>query len=124
MEKADKILVIGALCQTGKQTTEALRLKYGQTHVIATDILQRARVKPDYLPYVRLDVLNKARLLMLVRDEEVTQIYLHPTMFLTQEEQNPQLSWQLNMDRLLNIQDISAKCNIKKIVWPSCQISH
>lgn len=120
MEKADKILVVGALGQPGKQTTEALRLQYGQTHVIATDILQRARVKPDYLPYVRLDVPNKARLLMLVRDEEVTQIYLHPTMFLTQEEQNPQLTWQLNMDRLLNVQDISVKCNIKTIVWPSC----
>lgn len=122
MEKHDKILVIGALGQTGKQVTEDLRLRYGQMHVIATDMLQRARVKPDYLPYVRLDVLNKARLLMLVRDEEVTQIYLLSTMFLTQEEQHPQLSWQLNMDRLLNVQDISAKCNIKKIVWPSCSL--
>ena len=121
MKRADKILVIGAMGDTGRKITELLRYKYGKTQVIATDLLKPARVKSDNQPYFRLDVFNKARLLMLVRDEGVTQIYLMATMFSADEEQNPQMSWNLNMDGLLNVLDISVKCNIEKVVWPSCQ---
>ncbi len=120
MEKTDKILVIGALGEAGHKITQSLRLKYGRTQVIATGPLQRGRVRSEYFPYTRLDALNKAKLLMLVRDESITQIYLLPATLSAQGDPNQQTEWQHDMDRLSNVLDISVKCNVEKIYWPCC----
>lgn len=114
-----KILVIGACGQIGSELTVALRKKYGRDQVIAADIRERNQVGEDNYPYIKLDVLNKAVLLMLCRDEQITQVYLLAAMLSANGEKEPAVAWQLNMDGLLNVLDVAVKCNMEKVFWPS-----
>ncbi|MEM6804207.1 MAG: NAD-dependent epimerase/dehydratase family protein [Bacteroidota bacterium] len=68
----EKILVIGALGQIGKELTESLRDKYGKAGVIASDIR-----KPDYdnEPHIKLDVLDKAALIDCIREHDIKVIF-------------------------------------------------
>ena len=115
----EKILVIGACGQIGKELTLALIEKYGKKAVVASDILEKHKVKPATLRYERLDVTNKAQLLMLVRSEKITQIYVLAAVLSASGEKDPQGSWQLNMDGLLNVLDVSVKCGVTRVFWPS-----
>lgn len=114
-----KILVIGACGQIGTELTLALRKKHGRDMVLAADIRLSSQVDEDTSPYFRLDVLNKAELLMLCREEAITQIYLLAAMLSANGEKDPGLAWQLNMDGLLNVLDVAVKCGMEKVFWPS-----
>ncbi|KIA96593.1 NAD-dependent epimerase [Pedobacter kyungheensis] len=113
-----KVLVIGACGQIGVELTEALRQKYGRYQVIAADIREKNKAGDHYL-YVKLDVTDKSKLLMLCREERITQIYLLAAMLSASGERDPALAWQLNMDGLLNVLDVAEKCEMDKVFWPS-----
>lgn len=117
MKNKEKILIIGACGQIGRELTIALRERYGLVSVTASD-----RIEPKdamLYNYVQLNVLDKAGLLYLVRKENFTQIYLLAAILSARGEQAPLQSWELNMDGLLNVLDIAVKCNIKQVFWPS-----
>ena len=114
----ERILVIGALGQLGTELTESLRERYGRENVIASDIADwSAGVK--HSPYIRLDVSNRSQLLEIVRGEEITQIYHLAAVLSAKGESDPQSAWQLNMDGLLNVLQVSVDCGVKKVFWPS-----
>ncbi|RQO77812.1 NAD-dependent epimerase [Pedobacter sp. KBW01] len=117
--KKTKILVIGACGQIGIELTQALRTKYGRDQVLATDIRDKGHAGSDSYPYAKLDVMNKAQLLMLCREEMVTEVYLLAAILSANGEQDPAKAWQLNMDGLLNVLDVAVKCNMEKVFWPS-----
>ncbi|CAH0281568.1 putative epimerase/dehydratase SA0511 [Pedobacter sp. Bi27] len=114
-----KILVIGACGQIGAELIEALRQKYGRYQVLAADIRDKSQAGADNYPYIKLDVMNKAQLLMLCREENITQVYLLAAMLSATGEQEPTLAWQLNVDGLLNTLDVAVKCEMEKVFWPS-----
>ncbi len=115
----DKILVIGACGQIGVELTLALRKIYGGHQVVAADLREENDLLKGTGPYVSLDVMNKEMLHVLVLRQNITQIYLLAAILSATGEKNPALAWNLNMQSLLNVLDISREENIRKIYWPS-----
>lgn len=112
----EKILVIGALGQIGKELTEALRKKYGSECVIASDIRE-----PDFdnAPYLKLDVLDKAALIDCIEQNQVKVIFNLAAILSAKGEENPPLAWKINMDGLLNSLEAAKTCGVTRIFWPS-----
>jgi len=117
--KKEKILVIGASGQIGVELTLALRKMYGGAQVIASDLREENELLKGTGPYVSLDVMNKEMLHVQVIRQGVTQIYLLAAILSATGEKNPPLAWNLNMQSLLNVLDITKEEKLSKVYWPS-----
>jgi nucleoside-diphosphate-sugar epimerase len=115
----DKILVIGASGQIGVELTMALRKKYGNASVIASDLREQNPLLEGTGPYVSLDVMNKEMLHVQVIRQNITQVYLLAAILSATGEKNPNLAWHLNMQGLLNVLDIAREEKLQKVYWPS-----
>jgi nucleoside-diphosphate-sugar epimerase len=116
----DKILIIGAGGQIGVELTLALRNIYGRDQVIATDIREEhPLLKQDNGPFYHLDVMNTKEVVSLVQKEKITQIYLLAAILSATGETKPLWAWDINMQSLLNLLDISRENKVKKLYWPS-----
>ncbi|MCH2215010.1 MAG: NAD-dependent epimerase/dehydratase family protein [Flavobacteriales bacterium] len=114
-----KILVIGAAGQIGTELTLKLRDLYGTDQVIATDIKERS---PEALlngPFEKLDILDKPRLYEVVKQHGIKEIYLLAALLSATAEKNPSLGWDLNMNGLSNVLDLSRDGHIQRVFWPS-----
>jgi len=114
MTDTGRVLVIGANGQLGIELTDALVDRYGQDRVIPSDITASDREN-----FVTLDVLNVEQLKDIVRDHQVSDIYLLAALLSARGEQNPMWAWRINMDGLLNVLEIAREGLIRKIFWPS-----
>jgi nucleoside-diphosphate-sugar epimerase len=114
-----KILVIGASGQIGVELTMALREKYGNANVIASDLREENDLLKGTGPYVSMDVMNKEMLHVQVIRQNITQIYLLAAILSATGEKNPNLAWNLNMQGLLNVLDIAREEKLEKVYWPS-----
>jgi nucleoside-diphosphate-sugar epimerase len=119
MKQTEKILVIGACGQIGRELTAALRKQIPRHCVIAADIQPEDKIGLEVYPYRQLNVLHKEKLEALIAEEKITQIYHLAAMLSANGELNPQAAWQLNMDSLLTVLDLSVKYRVKKVFWPS-----
>jgi len=115
----EKILVIGASGQIGVELTLALRKIYGNSSVVASDLREENELLRGSGPYVSLDVMNKEMLHVQVIRQGITQIYMLAAILSATGEKNPNLAWNLNMQGLLNVLDISREEKLHKIYWPS-----
>jgi nucleoside-diphosphate-sugar epimerase len=115
-----KILVTGALGQIGSELIFALKKKYGNENVIASDVRCDA---PDNIknsgPYEILDVLNKESIEALVKKYEIDTIFHLAAILSAVGEKRPQLCWDVNMTGTLNILDIGVQYKLEKIIIPS-----
>lgn len=112
----ERVLVIGSNGQIGTELVAALRLQYGQSNVIASDL------KPPLLPsepFVTIDALDKTALFDLVKKENITIVYLLAALLSATAEQNPAFAWKLNMESLFNVLELAKEKHIKQIYWPS-----
>lgn len=119
MKQTEKILVIGACGQIGRELTVALRKQFSRHCVIAADIQPEDKIDLEVYPYRQLNVLDKEKLEALIMEEKITQIYHLAAVLSANGELNPQAAWQLNMDSLLSVLDLSVKYLVKKVFWPS-----
>lgn len=111
-------MVIGACGQLGSELTVALRQQYGSQNVVAADKNEEIpQIKGG--PFESLDVLDKDRLLEVVKKHQVSQVYHLVAMLSATAESHPQFAWQLNMDSLLHILELGREGILKKIYWPS-----
>lgn len=115
----EKILVIGASGQIGVELTLALRKIYGNSSVVASDLREENDLLKGSGPYVSLDVMNKEMLHVQVIRQGITQVYLLAAILSATGEKNPNLAWNLNMQGLLNVLDISREEKLHKVYWPS-----
>ncbi|MCO6497757.1 MAG: NAD-dependent epimerase/dehydratase family protein [Chitinophagaceae bacterium] len=115
----ERILVIGACGQIGVELTLALRKKYGNDTVVASDLREENPLLRGTGPYVTLDVMNKEMLHVMVIRQNITQIYLLAAILSATGEKNPNLAWSLNMESLLNVLEIARDENVQKVFWPS-----
>lgn len=114
-----KILVIGAGGQIGTELVIELAKRFGKDAVIASDIHDRASDALLEYHYAKLDVLNKADLHSIVRENAVTEIYLLAALLSATAEKNPEFAWKLNMEGLFHVLDLAKEKIIKKVFWPS-----
>jgi len=115
----EKILVIGCSGQIGSELTVELRKKYGDDHVIATDIRPAPSDVMERGRFESLDVLDAGKLHQLCNKEKITQIYHLAAILSGNAEKHPLSSWEINMKSLMNVMELARSCNLKKIFWPS-----
>ncbi len=116
MGTRETVLVLGANGQIGTELVTALRAKYGNENIVASDIREAAQSDG---PFEILDIMNAAAATEVIKKYNVTQIYHLAAILSATGEKNPRLAWQVNMDGLLNILEASAELGVKKVFWPS-----
>jgi nucleoside-diphosphate-sugar epimerase len=118
--KKERVLVIGSGGQIGGELVEALRAMYGQENVIASDIkdLDKESAK-TIAPYETLNVMNAKRLFEVIKQYEITQVYLLAALLSATAEKNPAFAWDLNMNGLFNVLELAREKHIRQLYWPS-----
>jgi nucleoside-diphosphate-sugar epimerase len=112
-------LIIGASGQIGIELTIALRNKYGNDAVIASDIRPTTDTSLLQGPYEILDVLDKASIEACINKYQVKEVYLLAALLSATAEKNPEFAWRLNMEGLFNVLDLAREKKIDKVFWPS-----
>ncbi len=115
----DKILVIGSSGQIGTELVVELRCLYGDTNVVASDIIPSSDEIMRSGPFEKLDVTDTNLLLDIIKKHKISHVYLLAAILSANAEKNPNLSWKLNMNSLFNILNLAKEKIIKKIFWPS-----
>jgi nucleoside-diphosphate-sugar epimerase len=114
-----KILVIGAAGQIGTDLVLELRSRFGANNVVASDI----KLAPDEVmeggPFVKLDAMDKKMLEQVIDEHAINEIYHLAAILSGNAEKNPKWAWDLNMNSLFNVLDVSKAKGISKIFWPS-----
>lgn len=112
----EKILITGANGQLGRVLAAELREKYGKENVLATDIRE-----PDFdnAPFEFLDIMNKKRIVEIIEEYEITQIYHLAAILSASGERDPKNTWNVNLNALLNILTIADEMNINRFFFPS-----
>lgn len=113
----NRILITGALGQLGSELVKRLS-NQDNTFVLATDIRF-----PQSLTYPcsfeQLDVLNHLKLSRLIKDYNINCIYHLVAMLSAKGEQQPFMTWNLNVTSFQHIIQLALKNNIQRIFWPS-----
>ena len=116
---SDTILIIGACGQIGTELTQKLRVIYGNNNVIASDIREGNEEMMSSGPFEIVDATDKERILEVVKNYKVTQVYLMAAMLSATAEKYPQKAWDLNMTSLLGVLELAREKHIQQIYWPS-----
>lgn len=112
----EKILIIGALGQVGRELYEELTIKYGEGAVIASDV----KTADDFHGrFELLDVLDHDALEQLVEKEKITQVYHLAALLSATAEQHVDFAWKLSMEGLINVLKLAKEGKLKRIFWPS-----
>jgi nucleoside-diphosphate-sugar epimerase len=115
----EKILVIGCSGQIGSELTLELRKMYGDSKVIATDIRPAPPEVAGTGPFEILDVLDAAKLQLILSHEKITQVYHLAAILSGNAEKRPLASWDINMRSLMNVLELAREMRLNKIFWPS-----
>lgn len=114
----ESIIIIGSNGQIGTELAAALRTKFGSKSILTCDI--KAPTQADISTnFELLNVLDKAALKALFEKYKPTQIYLLAALLSATGEQFPKKAWELNMDGLINVLDLSVEYKVSKVFWPS-----
>ena len=117
--KSEKILILGACGQIGVELTLALRRTYGDSNVLATDIREEHELLAGTGPYQVLDAMDGAAITETIKKNGITQVYLLAALLSATGEKAPKRAWDINMQSLLQVLDISVEQKLNKLYWPS-----
>jgi nucleoside-diphosphate-sugar epimerase len=103
----NRIVVTGAIGQVGSEMVVALRERYGEESVLATDIREPV-VKPEG-PFRTLDVTNPHAVAEVVRSHRADCVYHLAAILSARGEDNPQQAWAVNMGGLYNVLEVARR---------------
>ena len=109
-----RILVIGATGQIGSELVPELKKKYGMDNVIASD---KNSNTSDMV--IELDILNKERLSRVIKENDIDIIFNLASILSASGEIEPLKAWDVNLNGLLNVLEVSKEFSIDRIIWPS-----
>jgi nucleoside-diphosphate-sugar epimerase len=110
------ILVTGAFGQIGSELVPALQKKFGTKNVIA---LGHHSIPKDFQGIVEKgDTRDKKFLEKIIKKHKVGTIYHLVSLLSAKGEIDPTLTWDINMNSLKDILDLSVLYKIK-VFWPS-----
>jgi len=103
-----KILITGATGQIGSELTIALRENYGSDNVVAVGHKKPASSELTQSgPYCQLDVRDAVALNQVVEDIKCDTIFHLAALLSAVAEEKPQQAWDINMNGLINVLEIS-----------------
>jgi nucleoside-diphosphate-sugar epimerase len=102
-----KILVTGATGQIGSELTIALRDRVGEANVFASDIRQASSELMQSGPFCLLDVRDADALNQIVEENACDTIFHLAALLSAVAEEKPQQAWDINMNGLINVLEIS-----------------
>jgi nucleoside-diphosphate-sugar epimerase len=108
-------LVTGAVGQIGSELTVALRKKYGEDCVIATDIKMPSDPElRDSGPFEFLDCLDPHHITRVMQIHNVDTIFHLAAILSAVGEIKPNMAWQVNINGLYNILEAARqyKCSL------------
>lgn len=114
-----RILILGACGQIGTELTAALRQKYGNHKVIASDIREGEPELMTSGPFEIIDATDYEAIENIVIRYEISEVYLMAAMLSATAEKFPMKGWNLNMNSLFNVLNLAKEKKIEKIFWPS-----
>lgn len=114
-----RILIIGACGQIGTELTLALRKRFGDHKVIASDIREGNEALMKSGPFETLDAMNYDAVEEVVIRYEITEVYLMAAMLSATAEKFPMKGWNLNMNSLFHVLNLAKEKKIEKVFWPS-----
>ena len=99
-----KMLVTGAVGQIGSELTTALRKKYGESNVIASDIRMPTDIDlRDGGPFEFLDCLDPNHITRVMQRHKIDTIFHLAAILSAIGESKPNQAWQINVNGLYNI---------------------
>ena len=104
-----RILVTGALGQIGMELLRALSLKHGSDAIIATDIRDNNNLEKMGIKFQKLDILDLEGLEDIIKNFEINEVYHLAAILSATGEKNPRLCWDINVNGLLNVLELSRK---------------
>ena len=111
-----KILVTGAFGQIGSELTPALISKYGKENVVA---MGHSNIPEGYDGIVEhAEITDLEALKTIITKYQITDVYHLVSILSAKGEQDPQLTWNINMGGLKNILDLAKEYKLK-VFWPS-----
>ncbi len=115
-----RIIVTGAAGQIGSELTLALRKKFGNDNVLATDIKAQIDQKlRESGPYEHLDVLDRAAIVTAVVKFKADTIFHMSAILSVSGESKPQLAWDVNLNGTFNILEAAREHGLAKVFIPS-----
>jgi nucleoside-diphosphate-sugar epimerase len=112
-----KVLVTGAGGQIGSELTPALRNRYGNDNVIASD--NRTNLSQELLeggPFEVIDCTDAKMLTEVAKKYNIGTIYHLAAILSAVGEKNPQLAWSININGLYNVLEVAREFNIAVFV--------
>jgi len=108
------ILVTGACGQIGTELTLALRERYGNNNVIASDIADPNNKILESGPFRYIDCTDIEAVREVTREFHVEAVYHLVTLLSAASEENPQKAWKVNMNSLFNVLEVAReqKCAV------------
>ena len=113
------ILILGACGQIGTELTLALRQKYGNESVVASDIRRSDLAELQDGPFEILDASDADALRAVCELYKIHTVYHLVAMLSATGEKFPMKAWDLNMQSLLHVLELAREGVIQKIFWPS-----
>lgn len=114
--KAEKILIIGSGGQLGSVLTKKLQDKWGEINVVASDLRQQVRFNGTF---ETLDATDFKALEAIVLKYGITQIYHLAAILSANGEKSPLDTWNINMNSLFNVLEVSRIHSVDKVFFPS-----
>ncbi len=114
----ERVLVTGAAGQIGTELVQALREKYSDAVVAASDIRTGDPSLEDGGPFITLDVTRPEAVARCVSEHEVDTIFHLAAILSATAEDDPQAAYHVNMDGLHNVLE-AARANGCAVFVPS-----
>jgi len=115
----ERILVTGACGQIGVELTLALRERYGNDNVIATDIRPLPAGIVSSGPGERLDVTQREALTSVIERHRISVIYHMAAILSATGEEKPRLAWNVNIGGLHNVLETARELGVTRVYHPS-----
>ncbi|UII80280.1 NAD-dependent epimerase/dehydratase family protein [Flagellimonas sp. CMM7] len=119
MLERNRILVIGAGGQLGRELCRTLAAVFGEDAVVASDIREEVRTHFSYCHFEPLNIFAPDRMDRIIQGHNITQIYHLAAILSADGEVDPHATWQVNLDGLLLVLETARRMKIEKLFWPS-----
>ncbi len=116
MPQIERILVIGASGQIGSELVPALRGKYGDENVVASDLHCPANRTGLCVP---LDICDRAALDRALQDNRIDTVINLAAILSATGEKIPQKCWDVNVNGLINVLEAARDLQLTRVLCPS-----